>query len=184
MVYFKKVGVFMYKVFQIKLAKEVTNYVNSNDRGHLGGEEKYPEYKAHMAVMRGAEGFTGDMFEHYKNVCNVAKDGGLVSGDEPFKVDNLEEVFKILNGYYFDEDANNEEGEDIVFDNHVSGYKMKTFERDGKTHEYRDMHSLSVGDIVHDVDNDTYNIVDSFGYKDVTAEIIANISGEVLNEVS
>ena len=72
----------------------------------------------------------------------------------------------------------------FVFDNHVSGYKMKTFERDGKTHEYRDMHSLSVGDIVYDVDKDTYNIVDSFGYKDVTAEIIANISGEVLNEVS
>lgn len=174
----------MYKVFQIKLAKEVTNYVNSNDRGHLGGEEKYPEYKAHMAVMRGAEGFTGDMFVHYKNVCNVAKDGGLVSGDEPFIVDDLEEVFKILNGYYFDEDANDYKGEDIVFDSHVSGYKMKTFERDGKTHEYRDMHSLSVGDIVYDVDKDTYNIVDSFGYKDVTAEIIANISGEVLNEVS
>ena len=32
----------MYKVFQIKLDKEVTNYVNSNDRGHLGGEENIP----------------------------------------------------------------------------------------------------------------------------------------------
>ena len=171
----------MYKVFQIKLDKEVTNYVNSNDRGHLGGEEKYPQYKAHMAVMRGAEYFTGDMFEHYTNVCNVAKQGGLVSGDEPFVLDNLEEVFKTLNGYYFDEDT----GEDVVFDNHVSGYKMKTFERDGKTHEYRDMHSLSVGDIVYDVDKDTYNIVDSFGYKDVTAEIIANVKAEeVLSEVS
>ena len=175
----------MYKVFQIKLDKEVKDFVNSNDRGHLGGEEKYPEYKAHMAVMRGAEGFTGDMFEHYTNVCNVAKDGGLVSGDDPFIVDDLEEVFKILNGYYFDEDANDEEGEDVVFDAHVSGYKMKTVTRkNGEVVTFRDMHSLSVGDIVHDVDNDTYNIVDSWGYKDVTADIVANISREVLDEVS
>tara|TARA_B100000073_G_C23502757_1_gene480451 strand:- start:82 stop:609 length:528 start_codon:yes stop_codon:yes gene_type:complete len=175
----------MYKVFQIKLDKEVKDFVNSNDRGHLGGEEKYPEYKAHMAVMRGAKGFTGDMFEHYTNVCNVAKDGGLVSGDEPFIVDDLEEVFKILNGYYFDEDANDEEGEDIVFDAHVSGYKMKTVTRkNGEVVTFRDMHSLSVGDIVHDVDNDTYNIVDSWGYKDVTADIVANISREVLDEIS
>ena len=144
-----------------------------------------PEYKAHMAVMRGAKGFTGDMFEHYTNVCNVAKDGGLVSGDEPFIVDDLEEVFKILNGYYFDEDANDEEGEDIVFDAHVSGYKMKTVTRkNGEVVTFRDMHSLSVGDIVHDVDNDTYNIVDSWGYKDVTADIVANISREVLDEIS
>ena len=138
-----------------------------------------------MAVMRGAKGFTGDMFEHYTNVCNVAKDGGLVSGDEPFVLDNLEEVFKILNGYYFDEDANDEEGEDIVFDAHVSGYKMKTVTRkNGEVVTFRDMHSLSVGDIVHDVDNDTYNIVDSWGYKDVTADIVANISREVLDEIS
>ena len=164
----KKVGVFMYKVFQIKLGKEVTNYVNSNDRGHLGGEEKYPQYKAHMAVMRGAEGFTGDMFEHYTNVCNVAKQGGLVSGDEPFVLDNLEEVFKTLNGYYFDEDT----GEDVVFDNHVSGYKMKTFERDGKTHEYRDMHSLSVGDIVAEIgDEETrYYQVADWGYNEIFPE--------------
>ncbi len=173
----------MYKVFQIKLSKDVTNFVNSNDRGHLGAEEKYPEYKAHMAVMRGAEYFKGEMFEHYTNVCNVARNGGLVSGtrsSEPFVLDHLEEVFKVLNGYYFDEDS----GEDIVFDNHVSGYKMKTFERDGKTHEYRDMHSLSVGDIVYDVEEDTYNIVDSFGYKDITADIVSNISREALNEIS
>ena len=138
-----------------------------------------------MAVMRGAEGFTGDMFEHYTNVCNVAKDGGLVSGDEPYVVDDLEEVFKILNGYYFDEDANDEEGEDVVFDAHVSGYKMKTVTRkNGEVVTFRDMHSLSVGDIVHDVDNDTYNIVDSWGYKDVTADIVANISREVLDEIS
>ena len=172
----------MYKVFQIKLGNEITDYVNSNDKGHTGGEEKYPQYKAHMAVMRGAEKFTGDMFEHYSNVCNVKKEGGLISGDDPFILNNLEEVFKVLNGYYFDED----EETDIVFDSHVNGYKMKTVTRkDGEVIEYRDMHSLSVGDIVHDVDKDTYNIVDSWGFKDVTADIISNINvGEELNEVS
>ena len=135
-----------------------------------------------MAVMRGAEYFTGDMFEHYTNVCNVAKQGGPVLRDESFVLDNPEEVFKTLNGYYSDEDT----GEDVVFDNHLSGYKMKTFERDTfKKHmSIHDMHSLSVGDIVYDVDKDTYNIVDSFGYKDVTAEIIANVKAEeVLSEV-
>ena len=38
-----------------------------------------------MAVMRGAEYFTGDMFEHYTNVCNVAKQGGLFGVDEDDK---------------------------------------------------------------------------------------------------
>ena len=36
----------MFKVFQIKLPEEVTNYVNSNGRGHAGGEEKYNIYEA------------------------------------------------------------------------------------------------------------------------------------------
>ena len=76
----------MYKVFQIKLSDEVTDFVNSNDRGHTGAEEKYPEYAAHMAVMRGAEGFKGEMFNHYTQVCEVAH----------FEDSNLEEVFKIL----------------------------------------------------------------------------------------
>ena len=174
----------MFKVFQIKLPEEVTNYVNSNGRGHAGGEEKYPIYETYMRLnhsIRDENKMNNTDFQHYTNVCVVKKDAGLVDGDgNSWLVDCLEGVFAVLNGRYYDDDT----GEDIVHDAHVSGYKMKTFERDGKTHEYRDMHSLSVGDIVYDVDKDTYNIVDSFGYKDVTAEIIANISGEVLNEVS
>ena len=158
----------MYKVFQIKIGKEVRDYVNSNDRGHTGGEEKYPIYEAHMKSQRGADYFRGDMFEHYTNVCNVSKSGGLISGDEPFVIDNLEEVFKVLNGYYFDEDSET----DIVFDNHVSGYKMKTVTRkDGEVVTFRDMHSLSVGDIVQDVDNGTFHIVASFGFEDITDQV-------------
>ena len=83
--------------------------------------------------------------------------------------------------------ANDEDEEtDSVCDSHVSGYKMKTVTRkNGEVIEYRDMHSLSVGDIVQDVDNDTYNIVDSWGFKDITTDIVINLdTREVLDEVS
>ena len=147
----------MYKVFQIKIRKEVTDYVNSNDLGHYGAEQKYPEYAAHMAVMRGAEGFEGEMFNHYTQVCEVNVDS------------NLEEVFKILNGYYYD----NETGKDAAFDEFVSGYKMKTITRkNGEEVTLRDMRSLSVGDIVFDANNDSYHIVDRSGFKDITLDVV------------
>ena len=154
----------MYKVFQIKISKEVSDYVNSNDRGHLGGEEKYPEYAAHMAVMRGAEGFEGEMFNHYTQVCEVATFN--TEGN------HLEEVFKILNGYWYDDET----GKDTVFDEFVSGYKMKTITRkNGEEVTFRDMHSLSVGDIVFDVNNDSYHIVDRWGFKDITSDVIKGV---------
>ena len=34
-----------YEIYQIKLSREVTDYVNSNDRGHQGAEEKFPIYE-------------------------------------------------------------------------------------------------------------------------------------------
>ena len=153
----------MYKVFQIKISNKVSDFVNSNDRGHMGAEEKYPEYKAHMAVMHsGAKGFKGDMFNHYSQVCEVAH----------FEDSNLEEVFKILNGYYFDDDT----GLDQWFDALVSGLKMKTITRkNGEVVTYRDMHSLSVGDIVYDSISDTYNIVDKWGFKDITSDVLEGV---------
>lgn len=153
----------MYKVFQIKISDKVSDFVNSNDRGHMGAEEKYPEYKAHMAVMHsGAKGFKGDMFNHYSQVCEVAH----------FEDSNLEEVFKILNGYYFDDDT----GLDQWFDALVSGFKMKTITRkNGEVVTYRDMHSLSVGDIVYDSISDTYNIVDKWGFKDITSDVLEGV---------
>jgi|TARA_X000001036_G_scaffold431083_1_gene464782 hypothetical protein len=155
----------MYKVFQIKISNEVSDFVNSNDRGHLGAEEKYPEYKAHMAVMHsGAKGFKGDMFNHYTQVCDVATFN--TEGN------HLEEVFKILNGYWYDDET----GEDNVFDEFVSGFKMKTITRkNGEVVTYRDMHSLSVGDIVYDSIGDTYNIVDRWGFKDITSDVLEGV---------
>ena len=152
----------MYKIFQVRISKEVSNFVNSNERGHLGAEEKYPQYKTKMATMRGAEGFKGEMFNHYTQVCEVAH----------FQDSDLEEVFKILNGYYFDDDT----GLDQWFDTLVSGFKMKTFTRkDGEVVTYRDMHSLSVGDIVFDSLDDSYHIVDSWGFKDITSDVLAGV---------
>lgn len=164
----------MYNIFQIKLSKEVTDFVNSNDQGHYGAEQKYPIYEAHMRLMHGrgekyAAKFKDTDFQHFTKVCEVKKDGGLVDGDgNPWLVDCLEGVFAVLNGRYFDEDTN----EDIVFDNHVSGFKMKTITRkDGEDVTFRDMHSLSVGDIVEDVDNGTFHIVAGMGYEDITKQV-------------
>ena len=162
----------MYKVYQIKISNEVTDYVNSNDNGHSGGEAKYPIYEAYMRLNHGRDrlNFKDTDFQHFTKVCEVKKDGGLVDGDgEQWLVRNLEDVFAVLNGRYFDEDTN----EDIVHDNHVSGYKMKTITRkDGEVVTYRDMRSLSVGDIVEDVDNGTFHIVAGMGFNDITSQVI------------
>ena len=164
----------MYKVFQIKINSEVHNFVNSNDRGHVGAEEKYPIYEAYMRLshsLREETVFNDTDFQHYTHVCSVKKEAGLVSGTrttDPFVIDDLEEIFKVLNGFYYDDES----GEDVVFDAHVSDYKMKTVTRkDGEVVTFRDMHSLSVGDVIQDVDNGTFHIVASWGFKDVTEQV-------------
>jgi hypothetical protein len=165
----------MYKVYQIKISREVSDYVNTNGNGHAGGEAKYPIYETYMRLMHGrgddyADKFKHTDFQHFTHVCLVEKDAGLVDGDgNKWLCDDLEGVFAILNGRYYDEDAN----EDIVFDNHVSGFKMKTVTRkDGEVVTYRDMHSLSVGDIVEDVTNGSFHIVAGMGFKDITSQVI------------
>ena len=164
----------MYKVFQIKINSEVHNFVNSNDRGHVGAEEKYPIYEAYMRLshsLREETVFNDTDFQHDTHVCSVKKEAGLVSGTrttDPFVIDDLEEIFKVLNGFYYDDES----GEDVVFDAHVSDYKMKTVTRkDGEVVTFRDMHSLSVGDVIQDVDNGTFHIVASWGFKDVTEQV-------------
>tara|TARA_B100000900_G_C20497722_1_gene682385 strand:- start:58 stop:585 length:528 start_codon:yes stop_codon:yes gene_type:complete len=164
----------MYNVFQIKISKEVSDYVNSNGRGHTGGEEKYPIYEAKMRLQHGRDienKFNDTDFAHFTKVCSVKKEAGLVAGTrsaDPFVIDDLEEVFAVLNGRYYDEDSE----EDVVFDNHVSDYKWKTVTRkNGEKVTYRDMHSLSVGDIVEDVDNGSFHIVASYGFKDITEQV-------------
>lgn len=177
-----------YNIYQIKVTDEIHDFVNSNDRGHTGAAEKYPLYHAKMETMH-ARGdsdkidFKPEYFSHYTKVCEV--DGrccGLSDGDRDYTVTSKNEVFYILNQCYLDEET----GEDIVFDNHVSNYVTKTITREnGEKVTYRDMHSLSVGDIiaeqpqvgyeVMDIDdiipNTRYFIVEQYGFTDITGII-------------
>ena len=147
----------MYNIYQVKLSEAVYDFVNGPEGGHTKTAEKFPEYNTNMEVtMRGSKGYTPEMFAHYSKVCEVAN----------FETEGskLEEVFKILNGYYFDEETEKDE----TFDAFVSGFKMKTVTRkDGEVVTYRDMHSLSVGDIVEDTSTGEFHIVDGMGFKQI-----------------
>ena len=147
----------MYKVYQIKLSEAVYDFVNGPEGGHYETAKKFPEYNTHMEVMhKGSKGYKPEMFEHYTQVCEVAEFETQGS--------KLEEVFKILNGYYFDEDTDTDE----TFDAFVSGFKMRTITRkNGEVVTFRDMHSLSVGDIVEDTTTGKFHIVDGMGFKQI-----------------
>ena len=149
-----------YNIFQIKVTEEIYEFVNGPEGGHTETAKKYPLYEARLETShRGSEGYTADMFAHYTKVCEVAN----------FETEGskLEEVFKILNGYYFDEETETDE----TFDAFVSGFKMKTVTRkDGEVVTYRDMHSLSVGDIVEDTSTGEFHMVDGMGFKQINLE--------------
>lgn len=133
----------------------------------------------------GAKHFDPKHFGFYDRVCSV--DGrycGLANGDIDYTVSSLDEVFRILNGVYYNEDTDT----DDVFESHVSGYTMKTvLNRNTKAvTEYRNMHSLSVGDIIAEVpqlgyetldtewiaQGTTYYMVDSHGFTDITDSLL------------
>jgi len=154
-----------FTIYQIRISDEIHNYVNSNDAGHSGAAKKYPKYGVHLDSMAGSSKWDDSYFQHYDKVCEVKVDGGLNYGseDQPFVIDNLEDVFRVLNGYHYSED----DQEDPVFDAHVTGYRLKTVTRkNGEQVTYRDMHSLSVGDIVQDP-NGKFYLCDSFGFKEI-----------------
>ena len=144
-----------YNIFQIKISEEIYEFVNGPEGGHTKTAEKYPLYEARLETShRGSEGFTSNMFDHYTKVCEVA---GMEERD-------LETVFKILNGFYFDEET----GTDSIFEEFVSGFKMKSGTRnDGTSYTLRDMHSLSVGDIIEDTVTGTFHMVDGMGFSEI-----------------
>ena len=176
-----------YNIYQIQVSNEITDFVNSNEGGHTGAAKKYPLYYAKMETLHGRGddrkiNFKAEFFSHYTKVCEVdGRYNGLSDGDIDYTVKSKNEVFAILNQQYLDEDTM----EDVVFDSHVSGYTMKSFVRDGKTIEYRNMHSLSVGDIIAEVPQVGYEVmevadivpqtryflVESYGFTDITAII-------------
>ena len=144
-----------YNIFQIKVTEEIYEFVNGPEGGHTETAKKYPLYHARMECsFDGSKRFLPEMFEHYTQVCEVAD----------FQGSNLEEVFKILNGYYFDEDANKDEW----FDAFVTGFQMRTITRkNGDVVTFRDMHSLSVGDIVEDTSTAKFYMVDGMGFGEI-----------------
>jgi hypothetical protein len=144
-----------YNIFQIKVTEEIYEHVNGPEGGHSNTAKKYPLYHARMECsFDGSKRFLPEMFEHYTQVCEVAD----------FQGSNLEEVFKILNGYYFDEDANKDEW----FDAFVTGFQMRTITRkNGDVVTFRDMHSLSVGDIVEDTSTGKFYMVDGMGFGEI-----------------
>lgn len=147
----------MYNIHQIQISEDVYNFVNGPEGGHTNTANKYPEYNAHLETNhKGSEGFTADMFQHYTQVCEVA--GFETEGSK------LEEIFKILNGYYYNDDTDTDE----TFDTFVSGWTMKSGVRNnGTPYSVRNMHSLSVGDIVEDTSTGTFHIVDGMGFKQI-----------------
>ena len=147
-----------YNIFQIKVTEEIYEFVNGPEGGHTETAKKYPLYHARMECsFDGSKRFLPEMFEHYTQVCEVAD----------FQGSNLEEVFKILNGYYFDEDANKDEW----FDAFVTGFQMRTITRkNGDVVTFRDMHSLSVGDIIEDTLTGKFHMVDGCGFSEINLE--------------
>lgn len=166
-----------FDVYQIQLSPKVREYVNQDGVGHVGGQKKYPIYEAHMRLRHpspfdDSADFKDDDFQHYTKVCEVKKDAGLANGidGEMWAIDDLEDVFRLLNGSFTDTSVY-ESDKDEVFDAHVSGYKTTERVVDGKTITVRMMHSLSVGDIVHDLEFNTYHIVCGVGFQDITEEV-------------
>jgi hypothetical protein len=145
-----------YNIFQIKISDEIYEHVNGPEGGHSATAKVYQAYHARMECsFDGSKRFLPEMFEHYTKVCEVAG----------FEDRNLETVFKILNGYYFDEET----GKDETFDNFVSGFEMRTFlnKKTKEVRQVRDMHSLSVGDIVEDTVTGTFHMVDGMGFSEI-----------------
>lgn len=152
-----------FKVYQIKLSEEVRKFVNSKEGGHDNTANKYPEYEAYLDGSQGSRVWDDSKFKYYTQVVQVKVDGGLVQDGKPWKLEDLEDVFRVLNHGFYDEEA----GTDFVYENHVFDYNKKTFvDKEGNTQEYADFRSLSVGDIVEDPNGDFF-LVDSFGFKQI-----------------
>lgn len=152
-----------FKVYQIKISDEIHNFVNSEEGGHLNTANKYPEYGAYLDAYRGSEKWDDSKFKHYTQVVQVKVDGGLVQDGKPWKLDHLEDVYRVLNHGFYDEEAET----DFVYENHVFDYNKKSYvDKEGEVREYADFRSLSVGDIVEDPNGDFF-LVDGCGFKQI-----------------
>jgi hypothetical protein len=97
--------------------------------------------------------------DKYRQVCTVDFFAGYMDQGNPLYIESLDDVFALLNGQW-------------EYDAHVKGFGIVEGVRksDGVEYCFRDMHSLSVGDIIVDHCNAPYNkayIVDSFGFEEI-----------------
>ena len=100
-----------------------------------------------------------------KQVCSVDWFAGMDVDGGDYYIESLDQVFALLNGACSEDE----------YDCHVSGYRIVEGVRESDGYEYcfRDMHSLSVGDIIvdHSPDGDgRAYIVDSYGFKQIDFE--------------
>ena len=97
----------------------------------------------------------------YRQVCTVDYFGGLIIEGGDHYIDTLDEVFAILNGARSESE----------YDAHVKGFGIVEGVRksDGVEYCFRDMHSLSVGDVIVDSTGpvDKAYLVDSFGFQEI-----------------
>ena len=144
-----------YKIYQIKISDEIHNFVNSEGQSHSSTAEKFPIYEARLETMCGySRGWSDSYFQHYTKVCELKVNAGLSNGDgSDYEINDVDEVFKVLNYYYADEEC---EGEDIVLDAHLI--------------KHQDFRSLSVGDLVEDPQGNFY-LCDCYGFHKFTNPI-------------
>ena len=118
-------------------------------------------------LFQGAKHWDVSKSDNYRQVCSVNFFGGLQESGCECYIEGLDDVFALLNGQW----ADDETGEDVVYDSHVTGYGIVEGVRksDGVEYCFRDMHSLSVGDIIVDHMNNDQKayIVDNFGFKEI-----------------
>lgn len=97
----------------------------------------------------------------YRQVCTVDFFAGNIIDGGDYYIDSLDEVFAVLNGACSER----------VYDTHVKGYGIVEGVRksDGVEYCFRDMHSLSVGDVIVDSTGpvDKAFLVDSYGFKEI-----------------
>jgi hypothetical protein len=80
-----------YKVYQLKIAREVYDYVN--EVGHVAAAIKYPEYKVSKDIrFQGSAKWEPSMFAYFSPVCEIAAS----DLDEVFHVGNVGPEAKIV----------------------------------------------------------------------------------------
>ena len=112
-------------------------------------------------LFQGFEHWDESKSSKYRQVCTVDYFGGYLESNNHFYVDTLDDVFALLNGQFGEE----------IYDCHVKGFGIVEGVRksDGVEYCFRDMHSLSVGDVIVDSTGpvDKAYLVDSFGFQEI-----------------